>query len=128
MKKKQTYKVTFALETIAEIEVEAKDRTEARKKAWQEWDRNLSIDLNTGEASIKKIECKGAVSREPIEWQELQDLLGLVGFLVPRGVIESWAPARKKLAEDFAARSYLKASDNIIRVPAKPAFLLRYEK
>lgn len=38
MKRKQVYKVTFAFESFAEVEVEAKSREEAREKAWKEWE------------------------------------------------------------------------------------------
>lgn len=57
----------------------------------------------------------------------LHDLLLLVCYVVPKKVIKAWTPEQRKLAETWAAKTHLRASDNPVRVPPRPSFLDGYE-
>lgn len=60
--------------------------------------------------------------------EDIQSLLALVIHeeLVPLEVIAAWTPEQRLLADDWAINVHVRASDNINRVPAKPAFLEAY--
>jgi hypothetical protein len=57
-----------------------------------------------------------------------RDLLMLVGLEVPLTHILRWTAKQREQAEEWASKSHLRASDNIVRVPVKPAFLNRYSR
>lgn len=50
----------------------------------------------------------------------LRDMLELVSIDVPLKVVKAWSWDERAAAEDWAGRSHLRASDNIIRVPPCP--------
>lgn len=56
----------------------------------------------------------------------LVDILSLVEVFVTEEVVSTWTDEQCELAEDWACKLHLKASDNkYIRVPEKPKFLER---
>lgn len=59
---------------------------------------------------------------------DMQDLLSLVlhETLPAIATIEAWTPVQRLLADDWAISVHYSASDNGVRVPAKPAFLETY--
>ena len=58
----------------------------------------------------------------------LRDILLLASVDVPLSHIREWTPEESALAEEWANKSYLRASDNPVRVPPKPEFLKAYPK
>lgn len=58
----------------------------------------------------------------------LVDILSLVDVIVTEGVVSTWTDTQCELAETWAAKYYLRASDNIVRVPKRPDFLTPYVK
>jgi hypothetical protein len=64
---------------------------------------------------------------DPIETTVLQDVLLMVNVDLPRELLCRWNVMERAIAEDWAVRLHLRASDNIIRVPPKPAFVTRAE-
>lgn len=52
-----------------------------------------------------------------------QNLLLLVSIEVSLRTIRGWTKSQVEHAEKWAASVHLEASDNIVRVPAKPKFL-----
>lgn len=61
--------------------------------------------------------------KDPIEPEQLRDLLSLVGWTAELVVIAGWPMLKRVEAEVYAARSYLRASDNIVRVPPRPRWM-----
>jgi len=62
--------------------------------------------------------------------EALEALLGLVDSPVPLDIIRVWDAQQKQDAGDWAMRTHLRASDNNVRVPTKPAHVaeaVRYE-
>lgn len=57
-----------------------------------------------------------------------RDLLLLVSIRVSVKAVLSWTPEARAAADRWAAKSFLRANDNIVRVPPKPAFLNAYPK
>jgi len=55
-----------------------------------------------------------------------RDLLLLADLKVPLVDIREWGGWEIEQAEEWAAAVHGRASDNIIRVPAKPGFLKKY--
>lgn len=58
----------------------------------------------------------------------LVDILSLVGVIVTDEIVSTWTDAQCELAESWAAKYYLRASDNIVRVPKRPEFLTSHVK
>jgi hypothetical protein len=58
----------------------------------------------------------------------LVDILSLVEVFVSEEIVSAWTDEQCELAEDWASRYYLRASDNIIKVPKKPEFLEQYSE
>ena len=52
--------------------------------------------------------------------QATRDLLLLADVDVPLEVIKNWTPTQFCLAEEWATRVYLDASDNNVRIPKRP--------
>lgn len=52
--------------------------------------------------------------------QVTQDLLALVDKWAPLSVLKIWSKAQLKSAENWAALTHLRASDNPVRVPKCP--------
>lgn len=59
----------------------------------------------------------------PAEPHVLVDLLSLVGVTVTEDDVAGWHPAQRNEAQTWAILTHLSASDNDVRVPAKPDFL-----
>jgi hypothetical protein len=51
------------------------------------------------------------------------ELLSLVDVEIPGELIDAWSQEQIMEAGDWATRSYLRASDNNVRVPERPNFL-----
>jgi hypothetical protein len=57
----------------------------------------------------------------------LVDILSLVDVHVSEEIVSTWTDVQCDLAETWACRLHLKASDNsYVRVPKKPEFLIQY--
>ena len=56
----------------------------------------------------------------------LVDILSLVSVIVTEEIVSTWTDAQCELAESWAAKYYLRAADNIVRVPKRPDFLSSY--
>lgn len=63
---------------------------------------------------------------EKCEPRLLRDILLLASVDVPLEDIRQWTPEESAAAEAWASKSYIRASDNPVRVPPKPDFLKRY--
>ena len=57
----------------------------------------------------------------------LVDILSLVDIIVTEEIVSTWTDVQCELAETWAAKYYLRASDNIVRVPKQPEFLEQYK-
>lgn len=57
-----------------------------------------------------------------------RDLLLLAGIKVPLVDMREWSGWQFSQAEEWAAKVYSRASDNPVRVPAKPGFLKKYKE
>lgn len=53
----------------------------------------------------------------------VRDLLLLVDIDIPEPIIATWTPQEQYAAQRYAARAYLRASDNPVRVPPEPEFI-----
>jgi hypothetical protein len=58
----------------------------------------------------------------------LRDMLLLVCYEVPQAVIDGWSNEWCWQAEKWAGRTHLRASDNYVRVPPLPTFLIDFSK
>lgn len=65
---------------------------------------------------------QGLLKMENEDIQATQDLLGLVSLRVSAKEIKSWSTSRRLKIEHWAAKVYLRASDNNVRIPPKPKF------
>lgn len=61
--------------------------------------------------------------KEKFSNRSLRDLLSLVGVDVDHNAISRWTVEQMCEANKWATKSYLKASDNNVRVPKRPKFL-----
>lgn len=62
--------------------------------------------------------------KEPIRPWQLQKMLWLVDERVPIGELKDWTEEMRAIAEDWACRVHLRASDNVtVRVPQRPKFI-----
>lgn len=61
------------------------------------------------------------------ELRTLGDLLSLVDRHAPMSVLKTWTPSQVAAAQKWAAASYLRASDNIVRVPTIPSHVEQLE-
>lgn len=61
----------------------------------------------------------------PIDVNTLRDLLALVSVSVSLRNLRRWSDEERALAEQWAAKSHLRASDNIVRVPPRPPCVSR---
>lgn len=61
--------------------------------------------------------------QEPAEPETLRDLLLLVGWTAEPATIAAWPLVKRVEAEAYAVREYLRASDNIVRVPPRPRWM-----
>lgn len=57
-----------------------------------------------------------------------QDILSLVGIDVPLVVLTKWTDKKIEIAENYASLCHLKASDNHVKVPKMPRFLMPYRE
>lgn len=74
-----------------------------------------------------KITPEGRQALPGADPRALRGLLELVSVDVPLNVIRyAWSWDERAAAEDWAVRTHLRASDNIIRVPPCPAHVLPY--
>lgn len=55
--------------------------------------------------------------------ESLKDLLLMVGVDVPVEIIGTWTMEQRDRAETWAAKYFLAANDNVIRIPQRPDFL-----
>lgn len=55
------------------------------------------------------------------------DLLAMVDVDVPDDVLSGWTDEQAFLAQHWAWKYYLRASDNIVKVPPRPDFLGPFE-
>jgi len=62
-------------------------------------------------------------ARDPATAHQLRDLLGLIGYRVTLRTIASWPMAKRVAGEVYAVRVHLRASDNPVRVPPRPAWM-----
>lgn len=47
-----------------------------------------------------------------------------LGYSIPLSIIRTWSQPQRAIAEDYAARLHLNASDNLmVRLPQRPDFL-----
>ena len=53
----------------------------------------------------------------------LRDLLALIGYSASLRTIARWPVAKRVEAEVYAVRVHLRASDNPVRVPPRPAWM-----
>lgn len=60
--------------------------------------------------------------------QALADILLMCCYVVPLNVISRWNDEQRADANKWASKYYLRASDNLVRVPERPAFLDGYEE
>lgn len=60
---------------------------------------------------------------KPAKTKVLQDLLALCDTWVGRKKINAWTPLQRAQAHLWAWKTHLRASDNPVRVPARPDFL-----
>lgn len=58
----------------------------------------------------------------------LRDLLLLADRRVPIHHIRRWSPRARKMAENWAVRAHLAASDNLLMVACEPVFLTKYPR
>ena len=66
-----------------------------------------------------------AKRQENEELQTLATMLMLaLDKVVTLGAMRKWTPEQRAEAEKWAGLSYLRASDNNVKVPPKPSFLL----
>ncbi len=61
--------------------------------------------------------------RARITSETLADILGLVDVLVTAAEIDGWTDLERVDAQVWATAVHLRASDNVLHVPPKPAFL-----
>jgi len=54
---------------------------------------------------------------------DLQYLLSVVGLAPKHETLAAWSPNQQRLAEEWAVATHLRASDNDVDVPQRPAFL-----
>lgn len=59
--------------------------------------------------------------------QAISDLLGMVEVDAAVDVVVKWSDEEAFAAMHWAWKSHLRASDNIVKVPPMPAFLVPYE-
>jgi hypothetical protein len=64
-----------------------------------------------------------ATARDPAGLHQLRDLLGLIGYSVTLQALRAWPLAKRVQAEVYAVRARLRASDNPVRVPPRPAWM-----
>ena len=62
----------------------------------------------------------------PIETETLWVILSLVCIEIEPGILDTWSPEDRELAEIWALKTHLRASDNPVRVPPRPAILDGY--
>lgn len=75
--------------------------------------------------------CPRGFSREDIAWRLCNPvdpettigLLELVDVTITPETLKTWTPLMIAEAEEWAGRTHLRASDNIVRVPPRPDFL-----
>lgn len=60
-------------------------------------------------------------------YQEISDLLSLVDVKITPEKIETWTLKQQRDVENWAAKTYLKASDNNIWIPPKPIIIASIE-
>lgn len=60
-------------------------------------------------------------------YEEIADLLSLVDVKVSPETIKTWTLKQQREVETWAAKTYLKASDNNVRVPSKPIIIASIE-
>lgn len=58
----------------------------------------------------------------------LVDILSLVDVTVTEEEVSTWTDLQCLLAENWASKYYLRASDNLVKVPNRPKFLDSYIK
>lgn len=61
--------------------------------------------------------------KKPIDISDLECLLLLVDVTITREELAKLTPLQRAIAEDWASRVHLSASDNPVRVPQRPKFL-----
>ena len=64
--------------------------------------------------------------RQPKSYSVLSDLLLLVGYVIGPDELKKWTKQQRAAAEKWACRTHLRASDNLVHVPKKPAILNKY--
>lgn len=104
-----------ALRDLAICRACSKPSTPEQRKDFKQWKKTQGPAAKRGRPR--------KVPAPPNEPKTTHDLLLMVGYDVPLYVIEKWAPEELAAAEKWAAKSYLRASDNPVRVPARPQFL-----
>jgi len=67
------------------------------------------------------------ILRSPAKLEVLHSLLLLVGYSVAVNELRSRTPRERAHAELYAQRAHLRASDNIVRLPPRPAWLKGHE-
>lgn len=66
---------------------------------------------------------------DPINTTELEAVLAMVNVVLPLEVLERWSIRQRAMAEDWAFRLHLSASDNTtVRVPSKPPHVTYAER
>lgn len=60
--------------------------------------------------------------------QTLSDWLLLVAVKVPPETVATWSDEQHQEAQQWAVKTHLRASDNRVRVPEKPAFVEEAER
>lgn len=66
--------------------------------------------------------------KQPKSYAVLSDILLLVGYAISPDELKKWKKRERDLVEKWASRSYLRASDNLVHVPKKPAILNNYKQ
>jgi hypothetical protein len=85
--------------------------------------RKLSLkDLTT---DMHDVDCKYCIRADA---KILADVLLLAGYEVPLAIVKRWRVSTKLQVQDWASKTYLRASDNYVRVPELPKLLIKFKE
>lgn len=120
---KYNKRITTSLSTLIKIAA----FTEAAEQARREMDKSIE-EMNGGKLVKVPAGSGPAPKFEPIPPtpERVSDILSLVCLEIPEEEIAGWTREQMGAAIDWGAATHFKASDNVVKVPPVPVFLVKY--